>query len=62
MLAAPVCARASVDGAPAPRGVPLEVLEAGAPMLDEPGQAASPFAFAAAAVDASAWLNVARPS
>ena len=58
MLGVLASARASVDTVPGLRGLPLEVLETGAPMLDEQEQAAWLAGFVRAAVDASERLNV----
>jgi hypothetical protein len=62
MLGALASARASVDTVPGLRGLPLEVLEVGAPMLDEQAQALWLSDFIRAAVDARSRLNVTHVS
>src|SRR5262245_6298312 len=58
MLGALASARASVDAVPGLRGLPLELLEVGAPMLDETSQAAWLEGFVRAAVDARDRLAI----
>jgi len=58
MVGALASARASVDSLPELRPVPLEVLETGAPLLDEAQQAAWLRDFVRATLDARERLNV----
>ena len=58
MVAALESARRSVDGVDGLRGRPLEVLETGAPLLDEAEQAARLEALVRAALDTSQRLNI----